>query len=418
MILIKNATIVTQNSERRIIKDGAILVEGEKIVDIGQSEKLEKKYAKEKNKIIDGRGKVAMPGLINAHTHAAMALLRGFADDMPLKEWLGKKIWPAEAKLGPEDIYQGTKLACQEMLQSGTTVFNNMYWQPAQEIKAAQETGLRDFVGLTALDSGGMDIGPAQIIAEYELLRSKTGENIRLVLTPHSIYTVSEETLRWCRKFADDNGLLLHIHLSETEDEAKTCLAKHNCRPVEYLEKIGFLTSPSPSPSKGEGWGGVVAAHCCWLSEREIKILAKKRVSAAHCPVSNLKLASGVMPLGKLLAAGVNVALGTDGPASNNCLDMFGEMKVAALIHKWDERDPAAANAQTILDMATINGAKALKMERRIGSLDIGKQADIVMIDFDKPRLKPFPNSVISHLVYAAQGEDVCRVIIGGRVLF
>lgn len=404
MILIKNITIVTQNSERRIIEDGAILIEGDKIADVGQSAKLEKKYAKAKNKIIDGRGKVAIPGLINAHTHAAMALLRGYADDMPLKDWLEKKIWPAEMKFKPEDIYQGTKLACQEMLASGTTTFNNMYWQPAQEIKAAQETGLRDFVGLTALDSGGMDVGPAQIAGEFERLKNKINGNIKLVLTPHSIYAVSEKTLRWCRKFADDNDLLLHIHLSETEDEVKTCLEKHNCRPVEYLEKIGFLDS------------NVVAAHCCWLNEKEIEILAKRNVSVAHCPVSNLKLASGVMPFGKLLAAGVNVALGTDGPASNNSLDMFGEMKIAALIHKWEERNPAAADAQIILDSATINGAKALEMEQKIGSLDIGKEADIVMLDFNKPRLKPLHN-VVSHLVYAAQSGDVEKVIIGGQVL-
>ncbi|MDD2753043.1 MAG: amidohydrolase [Candidatus Portnoybacteria bacterium] len=404
MIFIKNTTIVTQNSKRQIIEDGAILAEGNKIADIGQSAKLEKKYAKAKKKTIDGRGKVAIPGLINAHTHAAMSLLRGFADDMPLNDWLEKKIWPAEAKLGPEDICRGTKMACQEMLQSGTTTFNNMYWQPAQEIRAAREIGLQDFVGLTALDSGGMDIGPAQIAAEYERLKSKTGEDIKLVLTPHSIYAVSEETLRWCKKFADDNDLLLHIHLSETEEEVKNCLAKHKCQPVEYLEKIGFLG------------GNVVAAHCCWLSEKEIKILAKQKVSVAHCPVSNLKLSSGVAPLGKLLKAGVNVALGTDGPASNNCLDMFGEMKIAALIHKWDERNPAAADAQTILDMATINGAKALKIDKNIGSIDIGKQADIVLIDFDKPRLKPRHN-MVSHLVYAAQGGDVCGVIIGGKVL-
>ena len=405
VILIKNTTIVTQNARRQIIKNGAILIEGEKIADIGESAPLEKKYAKAKKKIIDGRGKVAMPGLINAHTHAAMVLLRGYADDMPLKEWLEKKIWPAEVKFKPEDIYRGTKLACQEMLAGGTTAFNNMYWQPAEEIRAVANFGLRDFVGLTALDSGGTNIGPTQIAGEYECLKEKTSKNIKLVLTPHSIYSVSAKTLRWCRRFADENDLLLHIHLSETEEEVKNCFKKHHCRPVEYLEKIGFL------------WSNVIAAHCCWLSDKEIKILARRKVSVAHCPTSNLKLASGVMPLGKLLKAGVNVALGTDGPASNNSLDMFGEMKLAALIHKWDERNPAAAGAQTVLDLATINGATALKMEQKIGSLDIGKQADIVIINFNRSHLKPC-HSVVSNLVYAARGGDVERVFVGGRVLY
>ncbi|MBU3901110.1 amidohydrolase [Patescibacteria group bacterium] len=405
MLLIKNTTIVTQNAQRQIIKNGAILVVGEKIADMGQSAKLEKKYAKVKKKVIDGRGRVLLPGLINAHTHAAMALLRGFADDLPLKKWLTEKIWPAEAKFQLKDIYRGTKLACQEMLRSGTTCFNNMYWQPAEEIRAVKKAGLRDWVGLTALDRGGMDVGPAQIEDAYKRLKTKISNKIKLVIMPHTIYTVSAKTLRWCKKFADAKNLLLHIHLSETEEEVRNCLKQHNCRPAEYLAKIGFLGD------------NVVAAHCCWLNDKEIKILARRGVSVAHCPTSNLKLASGIMPLSKLLKAGVNVALGTDGPASNNSLDMLAEMKIAALIHKWHERNPVAANAQTILDLATINGAKALKIDGQVGSIDIGKQADIVVINFDKPHLKPC-FSAVSHIVYAANGADVETVIVGGKVLF
>lgn len=404
MILIKNTTIVTQNAERRIINDGAILVEGEKIADLGESKELEKKYAKAEKQVIDGRGQVVIPGLINAHTHAAMSLLRGFADDMPLKEWLEQKIWPAEAKMSPHDIYSGTKAACEEMLAGGTTVFNNMYWQPQEEIKAVQESGLRDWVGLTALDTNGMDIGPARIAETYDNLKNKVSDKIILTLTPHSIYTVTRETLIWSKKFADDNGLLLHIHLSETEEEIRNCLKQHNCRPVEYLEKIGFLGD------------NVIAAHGCWLSDEEINILAKRGVSIAHCPVSNLKLVSGIMPLSKLIKAGVNVALGTDGSSSNNNLDMLEEMKFAALIHKWNEKNPAAADAQTVLDMATLNGAKALKIDGQTGSIDIGKQADIVIVNFNRPHLQPC-HSVISNLVYSAQGGDVAKVIIGGQVL-
>jgi len=405
MILIKNATILTQNKKRQIIKDGAILVDGSKIVDIGSSKKLEKKYAKAKKRIIDGRDKVAMPGLINMHNHAAMALLRGYADDMPLADWLTKKIWPAEAKMKPADIYRGTKLACQEMLASGTTFFNDMYWQPVQKIKAICESGLKSLVGITILDVGPMNFGPEYAEKIYRKLMPKLCPSIDFAIAPHSIYTVSEQALVWSAQFARQNKLLLHIHVSETEDEVKNCLKQHHCRPVEYLEKIGFLNN------------NVIVAHACWLSDREIKILARRGVSVAHCPASNLKLVSGIMPLGKLLKAGVNVALGTDGPSSNNNLDMFEDMKIAALIHKWNERNPAAADAQTILDMATINGAKALKMQDEIGSLDVGHEADIILLNFDQPHLKPHLINTVSHLVYAARGADVKKVIVGGRVL-
>lgn len=404
MILIKNTTILTQNAQRQIIKNGAILIEGSKIMDIGASAKLEKKYAKAKKKTIDGRGRVLIPGLINAHAHSAMTLLRGYADDLSLQTWLTEKIWPAEAKLKAADIYRGTKLACEEMRRSGTTTFFDMYWQPEAVIKAAQESGLRGFIGPLIIDLGSVNIGPEQIEQTYKKLKPKVSDFIKITVAPHSIYTVSKETLIWCKQFADRENLLIHIHLSETEEEVANCVKAHGCRPVEYLEQIGFLG------------GNVMAAHSCWLSDEEIKILAKRGVNIAHCPTSNLKLVSGVMPLGKLLKAGVNVCLATDGPSSNNNLDMFEEMKIAALIHKWNEKNPEAASAQTILDLATINGAKALKMDKQIGSIDIGKKADIVMINFEKAHLRPCFNPV-SHIVYAVQGGDVEQVIVGGKVL-
>jgi len=404
MILIKEATIVTQNNERQIIKNGAILVEDKKIVDLGSTKKLEKKYAKAKKRIIDGKNQVIIPGLINAHTHAAMTLLRGFADDLPLKKWLTEKIWPAEAKLKPKDIYKGSELACREMLLSGTTAFFDMYWQPEPTIKAVQKSGLRAFVGPLIIDLGALNIGPAQIEESFNKLKSKVNPTIKITIAPHSIYTVSKEALVWCKKFADDKKLLIHIHLAETEEEIINCQKEHNCRPVEYLEKIGFLGD------------NVVAAHACWLSDEEIKILANRKVAVAHCPTSNLKLVSGVMPLGRLSKAGVNVCLGTDGASSNNSLDMLESLKIAALIHKWNERNPEAASAQMILDLATVNGAKALKISDQVGSIDIGKEADIVMLNFDQPHLKPCFDAV-SHLVYSARGADVKRVIVAGQVL-
>ncbi|TSC53153.1 MAG: 5-methylthioadenosine/S-adenosylhomocysteine deaminase [Parcubacteria group bacterium LiPW_39] len=389
---------------RQIIKNGAILVRAEKIADIGPTKKLEKKYVKTVKEVINGKNKVVLPGLINAHTHAAMTLLRGYADDMPLKEWLTKKIWPAEAKLKVNDNYRGSKIACQEMLASGTTAFNDMYWYQIGEIRAAKEIGLRHFAGILVIDTGLVNFGPAAIEKIYRKLKCQATQKIQVTLAPHSIYAVSKETLIWCKNFADKNNLLLHIHLSETEKEVKDCLRQQGCRPVEYLEKIGFLGH------------NVIVAHACWLNDKEIKILAKKGVNIAHCPTSNLKLASGVMPFSKLIEAGVNVCLGTDGAASNNSLDMFWEMKMAALIHKWNEKNPEAANAQTILDLATINGAKSLKMEKEIGSLEVDKKADLIIINFDQPHLKPCFNP-ISHLIYAAKGADVETVIIGGQVL-
>jgi len=397
--------VITQNSEHQIINNGAILIDGDVIVDMGPSAKLEKKYAKADKKVIEGRDRVVLPGLINAHTHAAMTLLRGFADDMALGEWLTKKIWPAEAKLKPADIYRGTKLACQEMLRSGTTTFANVYWHPKREIRAIKETGLRGFVGLVAMEEGARSFGPSYIEKTFREVLPEINEKIEIMIAPHSIYAVSEKTLIWCKQFADKNKLLLHIHLAETEGEVENCLKEHGCRPVEYLERIGFLDN------------NVVAAHVCWVNDREIKILAKRKVSVAHCPTSNLKLVSGIMPFGKMLKNKVNIALGTDGPSSNNNLDMFESMKIAALIHKWNEKNPQAADAQTILDLATFNGARALKMKKEIGSLTIGKKADMVIVNFNKPHLKPC-FSPISHLVYSASGADVERVIVGGKVLF
>jgi len=404
MILIKNTTIVTQNKERQIIKNGAILIEGGKIIELGTAKKIERKYSRIKKEVIDGKNCVAIPGLINAHTHAAMTLLRGWADDMPLQKWLTEKIWPAEAKLTARDIYRGTKLACQEMIKSGTTTFFDMYWHGEAAAKAVLESGLRGFIGPLIIDLGNTKIGPAEIEKLYKKIKPKLSARLQITLAPHSIYTVEEKTLRACKELADKYDLLIHLHLSETEQEVKDCLAKHRCRPVEYLEKINFFGR------------NVIAAHACWLSDKEIKILAKRKVSLANCPTSNLKLVSGIMPLSKLLSAGVNVCLGTDGPSSNNNLDMLEDMKITALVHKWSEKNPEAASAQTILDMATINGAQALKMEEKIGSIDIGKEADIVMLNFDKPHLKPCFDEV-SHIVYSAQGGDVKRVIVEGKVL-
>ena len=401
MILGDKALLMDEN--HTCLPDAAIAVDGSSIIDIGSKDDLSARY--QAKKTLCAEGSLIMPGLVNCHTHAAMNLLRGFGDDMPLMDWLTKKIWPAEAKLTPEEIFNGTKAGCEEMAASGTTSFNDMYFYPEDQVKAALESRMRDFAGIIALAGGKFNFTPEYVERTFEELKSQSNGLIKLVVSPHSIYAAPEKTLVWCADFARKNKLLLHIHLSETEREVDDCLKQHNCQPVEYLEKIGFL-----GPN-------VIAAHGCWLSDEEIKILAERKVNVVNCPTSNLKLASGVMPFSKLTKAGVNVCLGTDGSASNNNLDMVSEMKIAALIHKWNERDPESACAQAVLDMATINGAKALGMSAEIGSLEPGKKADIVLLDFNQPHLQPC-FSPVSNLVYAACGRDVVLTMVNGKTVF
>ncbi len=402
MILIKNSIIITQDKKRRIIKGGAIFIEGEKIKEVGRSESVVKKYGRYAKKIIDGKNKKAvLPGLINSHTHSAMTLLRGYADDLPLKSWLEEKIWPAEAKMTGKDIYRGSDIAIMEMLDSGTTCFNDMYWEPEQTAKAGRKRGIRSFLGVVLLDFQAR--GGKEHAVEFVKNFHDNG-TVKITCAPHSIYTVCKENLIWARDFAQKHGLHLHIHASETEGEVKECLQKNGLRPIQYLHNLGLLGPKT------------TLAHCVWLSGAEIKLLVKTGTSVVHCPTSNLKLASGIMPFGKLASSGVNIALGTDGACSNNTLDMFSEMKIAALIHKADEMDPAVASAQEILDTATINGAKALGLEKELGSLESGKYADVIVLDLDRPHLTPL-NNVISHLVYSAKGSDVETTIVNGKIV-
>jgi 5-methylthioadenosine/S-adenosylhomocysteine deaminase len=396
---------------KNIILDGKkqdIFIEGNKIKKIGRNLNLK---AKEK---IDGKGeKAALPGLINCHTHSAMTLFRGYGDDLPLKEWLEKKIWPLEAKLTEDDIYWGTKLACLEMIKTGTTTFNDMYWYPGAAIEAVKEMGLRAKIGLIMINFSPM--GSKENVKKlFKKLEAKNLEVISLSVAPHSIYTVSKENLIWAKNFAKKNnpapyrnevsgaGLILHIHLSETEKEAKDCLKKYGLRLVEYLEKIGFL---------GEN---CILAHSVWLNDREIKILAKKNCSVVYNPCSNMKLASGIFPYKKLKKAGVNICLGTDGATSNNSLDVFLEMKFASLLQKVEEMDPTAAPAKEIFEIATKNGAKALKIDA--GEIKERKLADLILIDLNQISLLPGHN-FISDLVYSANGNCVSDLICNGKIL-
>jgi len=386
-ILIKN--VILNGKKRDIFIDGKIKKIGSKL-DLKAAEK------------IDGKGeKAVLPGLINCHTHAAMTLFRGYADDLPLKDWLEKKIWPLEAKLTKDDVYWGTKLACLEMIKTGTICFNDMYWAEEATVKATEEMGMRTKIGLVLLDF--LPIGSKENIEKYwKAFQKKKLKITTFSIAPHSIYSVSRENLVWAKNFAKRNNLILHLHASETKEEVKDCQKKWKMRPVEYLDKIGLL-----GPS-------VVLAHGVWLSDKEIKILGKRKCSVVYNPCSNLKLASGIMPYRKLKENNVNICLGTDGPASNNNLDMFEEMKVGALIQKYLEGDPTVVSASEILDTATINGARALGINS--GRVAMNKPADLILINLNDIAFSPGHN-LVSDIVYSASGSAVSDTICNGKIL-
>ena len=356
--------------------------------------------------IIDGSDRVAIPGLVNTHTHAAMTLLRGYADDMPLAEWLSEKIWPLEAHLSGDDVYWGTKLACLEMIKSGTVAFNDMYFFMERAADAVDEMGLRATLAYGFIDLGMEEKREAEIKATEALVahvKARKNPRIQAAVGPHSVYTVSPEGLSWCANFAEEQEIGIHIHLSETEKEVTDCVAEFGKRPAVHLDECGCLTPRT------------VAAHCCWLDEAECRLLGKRGVHASHNPASNMKLAvNRAMPYHWLKASGANVCLGTDGCASNNSLDLLEEMKFAALLQKF------AWNSQTLLPageavaMATSAGARALGTGP--GTLTAGAPADIVLLDARAVCNTPLHNSD-SNTVYACNGGAVMTVLCQGRVL-
>lgn len=377
-----------------------ILIEGNRIAKVGDCKGERAEFE------IDGSKKAAIPGLFNAHTHAAMTLFRGYADDLSLQDWLEKKIWPLEGKLTKDDIYWGTKLACLEMVRTGTTFFSDMYWQVPAVAKAVKESGIR--ADLSAAfsdvpDSGKLETNKALNERLYKEIHNTADGRIRIALGPHAPYSASKEALLWCKEFADKHNLLLHIHVSENQREVADSAKTTGLRPVEYLEKIGFLGS------------NVIACHCAWVNDDEISILAKRKVKVVHNPASNLKLASAVsFPYPKLARVGVPVLLGTDGAASNNGLDMFGAMKLASLLQKGVNADPTALPAKAVLSMATADPAKAFGIDA--GELRAGKLADLLLVDLRRPEMVPNHN-LVSNLAYSANGSCVDTTICDGKVL-
>ncbi|MGV1098651.1 amidohydrolase [Thiovibrio sp. JS02] len=403
--LLVTGIVLSMDENNRVIEDGAVAVAGDTIVAVGPRAVLAGRYPDAERLGADYG--LVMPGLVNTHTHAAMACFRGLADDLPLMTWLHDYIFPVEGKLTAEMVYHSSLLSMAEMIKSGTTCFCDMYLFAKEVARATADAGMRGWLGEVLYDFPSPNYGESgngfayveELFAEY-----RNHPLISITVDPHAVYTCSPDLLTRLKRLAERHNAPYVIHLAETRDEVAGCLRQHGKTPVRHLDALGLLD------------GQVVADHCVVLDEEEIALLAERGVRVAHCPESNMKLASGVAPVPELLAAGVTVGLGTDGAASNNDVDMFGEMDTAAKLHKVHRLDPTVMSAETTLALATLGGAALLGAGDKIGSLAPGKKADLIVLDLDKPHLTPMYN-IPSHLVYAARGSDVVHSVINGRVV-
>ena len=402
-LLIKNGTILTMDPENTVFEKGIIGVHGDTISFIGTDEDK----GLQAKQIIDAKGGLVLPGLINGHTHAAMSLFRGLADDLPLMEWLNNYIFPAEKRLDSDFVFTGTLLACAEMILSGTTTFCDMYLFEEEVARASKQAGMRSLVGEVLYDFESPNYGPVENGLRYteDLIQAwRVDPLVSIAVEPHTLFTCSPELLSASHELAVKYGIPLIIHVAETRNEVDDVKKRYGKRPIEHLQSLGLL-----GPH-------LIADHCVHLQEDEIQLLADNQVKVIHNPESNMKLASGIAPIPDLLAKQVTVGLGTDGCASNNNLDLFAEMDTAAKLHKINTMDSTVMDALTVLRMATIEGARALGLEDIVGSLEIEKKADIIIVDTNKPHLTPLYNP-FSHLVYAAKGNDVSHTIINGRLV-
>jgi 5-methylthioadenosine/S-adenosylhomocysteine deaminase len=402
-LLIKNGTILTMDTENTLIKEGFLGIKGDSISTIGTRDS--KKFRAKK--IIDAKGGLILPGLINGHTHAAMTLFRGLADDLPLMEWLNNYIFPAESRMDADFVYAGTLLACAEMIMSGTTTFCDMYLFEDHVARAAKEAGMRCLVGEVLYDFDSPNYGKMENGLKYtEDLINKWQDDplVSIAVEPHSLFTCNPELLSRSNELALKYNVPLIIHVAETISEIDEVKKRYGKSPVEHLKSLGLL-----GPQ-------LIADHCVHLGQEDIGLFAENKVKAIHNPESNMKLASGIAPVPAMLKSNVTVGLGTDGCASNNNLDLFAEMDMAAKLHKINTMDTTVMDAVTVMRMATIEGAKALGMGKIIGSLEKAKKADVIILDTKKPHLTPMYNP-FSHLVYSARGNDVTHCIINGQVL-
>jgi 5-methylthioadenosine/S-adenosylhomocysteine deaminase len=404
-ILIRDGTVVTMEREgsEGVIENGEVAVTGPWITHVGPAGTTPADFKPDKE--INAAGMAVLPGLVNAHTHAAMTLFRGYADDLPLMEWLKEKIWPLEAKLTKDDIYWGTLLCCLEMIKSGTTTFADMYFHMNQVAQAVEKIGMRASLSWGLIESPPSSTVGLTLSQRFANKWHGAAHNrITVMLGPHAPYTCSPDFLKKVIKLAQKLKVGIHIHLAETAQEIEDIKRDYGTTPVQLMEEIKMFEVP------------VAAAHCVHLSEEDIAVLAAKRVGVVHNPESNMKLASGIAPVKKMLTAGCLVSLGTDGAASNNNQNMWEEMHSAALLQKVANNDPTALPAYQVLTLATVNGAEVLGLGREIGLLKKGYKADIILVNLQKPHLYPH-HDLFAHLIYAAQGSDVETVIIDGQLI-
>ena len=400
-ILIKNALILNPNNFEN--KKQSLLIKDDLIAEIAET--IDEGNV---DKIIDAEGKILLPGLINTHTHLSMTLFRGLADDLSLDSWLNDHIWPMEANLNGDYCYIGALLGAVELIKSGTTTFSDMYFYMEDVARAVEDAGIRAVLSYGMIDFGDAERREAEIEENLQLFKSCNGMadgRIKVFFGPHSPYTASEDLLIKVRELADEYNMGIHIHVSETEKEINDSLDEKGLRPFEYLEKIGFL-----GPD-------VVAAHCVWLSDEEIEIIKKHDVKVSHNPCSNMKLASGIAPVSKLIENDICVSIGTDGASSNNNLDLIEELKTASLLQKVSTLDPKVLTSDEAITMATIKGAEALGLENEIGSIEVGKKADIILIDTNSANMVPDSSSLSSNVIYSANGSNVDTTICNGKIL-
>jgi 5-methylthioadenosine/S-adenosylhomocysteine deaminase len=401
--LIYGCTILPMNG-KCFIQDGALAIKNGKIIFVGKRASANKIQAETK---INAKKKIAMPGLINCHTHVPMTLFRGIAEDQPLGTWLKKIIWPLEAKLKSEDVYVGALLGCLEMIENGTTCFADMYFHEDMVAKAAEKSGLRGVLAEGIIEAGNKELGEKMLNQSINFAKSFHGYangRVTTLLGPHAAYSCSSELLTKIKKESLELNVGIHIHLAESKEMFRKFEKRYGFSEVEFLDKMDFFR------------GHVLAAHCISLSGEDMQILSEHGVNVAYVPVANMKLGVGAAKVKDLTDLGVNVGLGTDGPASNNTLDMFETMKIATLLQKLVYLNPKILRVPEVLRMATVNGAKALGLGKTIGSLEVGKKADVILIDPSKPHLNPLHN-IYASVVYSAHGSDVDTVIVDGKIV-
>ena len=398
-IVLKDILAILPNGEKDEVKKTSIYIEGDKIAAIG-----EKPADFVEDKVIDGTDKLVIPGLVNCHTHSYMAFMRNVADDLSFMDWLFGTIDPIEQQMTDEDTYWGACLAIIEMMKSGTTCFNDMQMNIHQTTRAVKESGMRAVISRGLVGSGNDEAGQMRLAQAYEERdAAKDCDRLTFMLGPHAPYTCDDGFMRIVSDEAKKNNMRIHVHLSESVSEIEQIKEKYGCSPIEMADKNGLFDMPA------------IAAHCVQVSDEDIAILKEKGVSVVTNPASNMKLGNGFAPIPKMLEAGVNVCLGTDGAASNNSLNMFHELSLLTLIHKGVNKTPQCVSAREGFRIATLNGAKALGLESEIGSIEVGKKADLAILNLNTPSLTP-RNNLIAGLSYSANGSEVETVMIDGKI--